>query len=217
LNRRRTAYETVLESRLQSTPQSVPRMKDERSNFRPSSFFYRAGRSRTYLLPHIRRLPGRSATARLERPVRDSNPSRLPDKQVATPAASQGKLKRLAGVEPTYPTWQAGAWTARPQAHSQRRKESNPLDLSWKQAAHPGARPYGFCRKRRVPAAGVEPAAFAFSARRSDRLSYTGIVDQPAVGLEPTSSALRERCPACRASPAITVGRAGVEPANRAS
>src|SRR5688572_24107686 len=82
-----------------------------------------------------------------------------------------------------------------------------------------------------VPAAGVEPAAFAFSARRSYRLSYTGIsqrrrqesnllrsrvaadrlalrprrhhLQEPAVGLEPTSSALRERCPACRASPAI--------------
>jgi hypothetical protein len=70
-----------------------------------------------------------------------------------------------------------------------------------------------------VPAAGVEPAAFAFSARRSYRLSYTGIGprrrqesnllrsrvaadrlavrprrplrQEPAVGLEPTSSALR--------------------------
>jgi hypothetical protein len=79
-----------------------------------------------------------------------------------------------------------------------------------------------------VPAAGVEPAASAFSARRSYRLSYTGmskrpwwesnprhailqiaaspldhrIRTEPAVGLEPTSSALRGRCPARRASPA---------------
>ena len=50
----------------------------------------RAGRSRTCLPPRIRRLPRRSASARRERPVRDSNPSRLRDKQVATPAASQG-------------------------------------------------------------------------------------------------------------------------------
>jgi hypothetical protein len=82
-----------------------------------------------------------------------------------------------------------------------------------------------------VPAAGVEPAASAFSARRSHHLSYTGksqrrrqesnlldsrvaadrlavrpqrpfIIKEPAVGLEPTSSALLGRCPARRASPA---------------
>ena len=80
-----------------------------------------------------------------------------------------------------------------------------------------------------VPAAGVEPAAPWFSARCSDRLSYTGIrqrrpqesnlfeaalqaaawpsgpgvltSQEPAVGLEPTRSALRGRCPAPRASP----------------
>ena len=31
-------------------------------------------------------------------------------------------------------------------------------------------------------------------------------MSEPAVGLEPTSSALRERCPACRAAPAIVQG-----------
>src|SRR2546426_359678 len=73
-----------------------------------------------------------------------------------------------------------------------------------------------------VPAAGVEPAAAAFSARRSHQLSYTGMSkrrrqesnlldsrvaadrlavrprrhvphQEPAVGLEPTSSALLPR------------------------
>ena len=81
-----------------------------------------------------------------------------------------------------------------------------------------------------VPAAGVEPAAPWFSARCSDRLSYTGILhrrqqesnlfeaalqaaawpsgpgvsnnQEPAVGLEPTRSALRGRCPSRRAAPA---------------
>ena len=37
-----------------------------------------------------------------------------------------------------------------------------------------------------VPAAGVEPAAFSFSGRRSYRLSYTGIRETPA-GVEPAS------------------------------
>ncbi len=79
-----------------------------------------------------------------------------------------------------------------------------------------------------VPAAGVEPAASAFSARRSHHLSYTGmkqrrrqesnlrqvglqptagavrsgVMREPAVGLEPTLSALRERRSTCRAAPA---------------
>ena len=90
----------------------------------------------------------------------------------------------------------------------------------------------------RVPAAGLEPAASASSARRSYRLSYTGmskrpwwesnprhailqiaaspldhrIRTEPAVGLEPTRPALRGRCPACRASPASRAASAGVEP-----
>lgn len=47
-----------------------------------------------------------------------------------------------------------------------------------------------------VPAAGVEPAAFRSSGGRSYRLSYTGITREPAVGIEPTHTALRERCSA---------------------
>ena len=50
-------------------------------------------------------------------PVRESNPSLLFDRQDGTPAPSQGKQQRPAGVEPAYPPWQSGAWTARPQAH----------------------------------------------------------------------------------------------------
>jgi hypothetical protein len=71
-----------------------------------------------------------------------------------------------------------------------------------------------------VPTAGVEPAAFSSSGRRSYRLSYVGpqrprwesnprrailrtaasplghrVVSEPAAGLEPTRAALRERCP----------------------
>jgi hypothetical protein len=62
----------------------------------------RAGRSRTCLRPRIRRLPHRSASARSrQRPGRDSNPSRLFDKQVATPAASQGVSARTEGFEPS--------------------------------------------------------------------------------------------------------------------
>src|SRR5438874_4756943 len=48
----------------------------------------RAGRSRTYLKPRIRRSPRRPVPGpHRQRPVRESNPSRLLDRQVATPAA----------------------------------------------------------------------------------------------------------------------------------
>ena len=66
----------------------------------------RAGRSRTCLPPRIRRSPRRSASARRKRPVRDSNPSRLLDRQVATPAASQGG--RVSGGSRTRPSDAAG-------------------------------------------------------------------------------------------------------------
>src|SRR6516225_3161013 len=48
-----------------------------------------AGRSRTYLNPRIRRVPGRSATAG-KRPVRGLNPSHPVDSRAGTPASSQG-------------------------------------------------------------------------------------------------------------------------------
>jgi hypothetical protein len=107
--------------------------------------------------------------------------------------------------------------------------------------ASPGSRnPWpanGPLPEKSVPAAGVEPAAPSVSARCSDQLSYTGIGQrrrqesnllesrvaadrlavrprrhrEPAVGLEPTSSALRGRCPADRASLA-SGWPVGVEP-----
>src|SRR5262245_11637151 len=81
------------------------------------------------------------------------------------------------------------------------------------------------------PAAGIEPAP---SRLQRDALpqSHTGMsrarrlqshackatlakprLQKPAVGIEPTRSALRERCSACRASPANSASPAGVEPA----
>ena len=102
---------------------------------------------------------------------------------------------RVAGFEPTSPRYQCGA--------------------------EPISEFVGCVRWARlpVPAAGFEPAAFRSSGGRSYHLSYTGIDQrhrqepwvtwnlpwrhqEPAVGLEPTRSALRERRPACRASPA---------------
>jgi hypothetical protein len=87
-----------------------------------------------------------------QRPVRDSNPSRLLDRQVATPAASQGG-KSVAGVAPAYPTRQVGAWAARPRTHEQGRKESNPLRQGWSLTALPGAHP---CQS--AEGTGLEPA-----------------------------------------------------------
>lgn len=53
-----------------------------------------------------------------------------------------------------------------------------------------------------VPAAGVEPAAPSSSGRCSTTELHRRR-SEPAVGLEPTPSALRERRSACRASPAF--------------
>src|SRR5436309_11485706 len=60
------------------------------------------------------------------RPVRDSNPSRLRDKQVATPAASQGGKECPAGVAPACPTRQVGASAARPRTRSARAEGVEP-------------------------------------------------------------------------------------------
>ncbi len=46
-----------------------------------------------------------------QRPVRDSNPSHLLDRQAVTPASSQGvdhPPEHLAGVEPARPPWESG-------------------------------------------------------------------------------------------------------------
>jgi hypothetical protein len=66
-----------------------------------------------------------------------------------------------------------------------------------------------------APAAGVEPAAFCASGRRSYRLSYAGETG-PAVGLEPTRTALRVRRSATRTPPA-SVPEPGFEPGTQAS
>ena len=141
---------------------------------RSSPFPSRAGRSRTCLSPRIRRSPRRSASARSERPVREWNPSHLLDRQAVTPASSQGKQERLAGVEPACPPWQSGAWTARPQAHQeeeqQGRKESNPLHAGWSRIAHPGAHPW-----QSAEGAGLEPArACASSAFQAGAIVSVG-------------------------------------------
>ena len=49
-----------------------------------------AGRSRTCLKPRIRRPPHRPVPGPIQRPVRESNPSLLFDRQAGTPAPSQG-------------------------------------------------------------------------------------------------------------------------------
>ena len=57
---------------------------------------------------------------------------------------------------------------------------------------------------------GVEPTSCDFADRRL--ASRPQDHPEPAVGLEPTWSALRGRCPARRASPASRAASAGVEP-----
>src|SRR5262249_14450651 len=96
-----------------------------------------------------------------QRPVRDSNPSRLFDKQVATPAASQGV--RVSGGSRTRLSDAAGRCLGCSATDTQQgRKESNPLRAGWSRTALPGARP---CQK--AAQAGLEPAAVSLTASRS--------------------------------------------------
>ena len=143
------------------------------------------------LEPAIHRVSDGCLAARLrperKRPVRESNPSHLLDRQAVTPASSQGKEERLAGVEPTCPAWRAGAWTARPQAHLQHQqqgwKESNPLRAGWSRTALPGAHP---CSSRPAGAQGVEPC-LPGSKPGSLPLQHTPIATaKRPVGIEPT-------------------------------
>lgn len=91
------------------------------------------------------------------------------------------------GLEPVSPVRQTGRHTrcvtgrflkcriekSECRRQEQGRKDSNPLRQGWSLTALPGARPY-----QKVPAAGVEPAAFSVSRRRSYRLSYTGMSEE---------------------------------------
>jgi hypothetical protein len=97
--------------------------------------------------------------ARNQRPVRDSNPSRLRDRQVATPAASQGpkSVRRE-----SHPPVRRGRPVPGLLGHGhkeQGRKESNPLRTGWNGTALPGARP---CRS--AAPAGLEPAPLPLTA-----------------------------------------------------
>jgi hypothetical protein len=199
----------------------------------PRNHVSRAGRSRTYLEPRIRRLPRRSATARCQRPVRESNPSHLLDKQGVTPASSQGKQSAWRESNPPvrhgepvpgplghrrFRTRNSKGGRSRTlcvrvgavllsQEHTpvgQRKgQDSNLQGLSPRPVSNrvpscllarpsvsscPGRtrtcnhllnrqphNPLCYGTVSSVPAAGVEPAAFAFSARRSYHLSYTGV------------------------------------------
>jgi hypothetical protein len=99
----------------------------------------RAGRSRTCLKPRIRRSPRRPVPGPIERPVRDSNPSRLFDKQVATPAASQGGQECPAGVAPACPPRQGGASAARPRTRRARTEGVEPSASGLEPDCSPGS------------------------------------------------------------------------------
>ena len=123
-----------------------------------TSLSSRAGRSRTCLEPRIRRLPHRSATARIS--ALYGTRTRLACSTGRSPHPLRHRAGECpAGVAPACPPRQGGAWAARPRTREQGRKESNPLRLFWRQAALPGARP---CRS--AEGAGLEPARACASA-----------------------------------------------------
>ncbi len=183
----------------------------------------RAGRSRTYLVPRIRRLPGRSATARFN----DNDCSALYGTRTRLtcstgrpphPHASQGI--RVSGGSRTRLSDAAGRCLGCSATDTSKGGRSRTLcacfggRLRTQEHALVIARRTSKCCSRgnllalraTVPAAGIEPAAFAFSARRSHRLSYTGIgfrsrrgrqTKAASAGVEPARPRFRASVP-CR-------------------
>ena len=163
-----------------------------------------------------------------KRPVRESNPSHLLDRQAGTPASSQGKQERLAGVEPTYPPWQGGAWTARPQAHLEHNSKGGRSRTLWpvlEAGCSPRSTPLNHSgrggtrtcnRALRLPTAaqaGLEPATFPLTAGRST-IELQGNHSVRMAGFEPAfSSTPSWRIARLSYILKQTVPAAGIEPA----
>ena len=134
-----------------------------------------ASRSRTCFDPRIRRVPLRPAPAGCQRPVRELNPSRLIDSQVATPAASQGQA-RTVGFEPTPPDLETGYSPRSTFLYERKGQDSNLQGLS--------PRPLS----RRVPS--CQLACPSVSATKRHQHSSPGslrVTKAGPVGLEPTT------------------------------